>query len=94
MLGELLNQEDLNGDKSWVYFAELKQGRGRKALKMVTKSVWGNGALRRGGTHVEGGRGGLITPLGGTRRDTDPQAPGIGRWQRLLGMQVNEHVRA
>ena len=54
----------------------------------------GNGALRRGGTHVEGGRGGLITPLGGTRRDTDPQAPGIGRWQRLLGMQVNEHVRA
>lgn len=48
VLGELLNQEDLNGDKSWVYFAELKQGRGRKALKMVTKSVWGNGALRRG----------------------------------------------
>ena len=29
----------------------------------------------------EGGRGGLITSLGGTRRGTDPQEPGIGRWQ-------------
>ena len=27
----------------------------------------------------QGGRGDLITPLGGTRRDTDPQEPGIGR---------------
>ena len=40
------------------------------------------------------GRGGLITPLGGTRRGTDSQEPGIGRWQRLLGMQVDERVRA
>ena len=43
---------------------------------------------------LQGGRGGLITPLGGTRRDTDPQEPGIGRWQRLLGTQVDERVRA
>ena len=42
----------------------------------------------------QGGRGGLITPLGGTRRGTDPQEPGIGRWQRLLGTQVDERVRA
>ena len=33
-------------------------------------------------------------PLGGTRRGTDSQEPGIGRWQRLLGMQVDERVRA
>ena len=42
----------------------------------------------------QGGRGGLFTPLGGTRRGTDPQEPGIGRWQILLGTQVDEHVRA
>ena len=42
----------------------------------------------------QGGRGGLITPLGGTRRDMDPQEPGIGRWQQLLGTQVDERVRA
>ena len=42
----------------------------------------------------QGGRGGLITPLGGTGRGTDPQEPGIGRWQRLLGTQVHERVRA
>ena len=42
----------------------------------------------------QGGRGGLITPLGGTRRGTDPQEPGIGRRQRLLGTQVDEHIRA
>ena len=41
----------------------------------------------------QGGRGGLITPLGGTRRSGDPQEPGIGRWQ-LLGTQVDERVRA
>lgn len=35
MLGELLNQEDLNGDKSWVYFAELKPGRGRKPQRWL-----------------------------------------------------------
>ena len=28
---------------------------------------------------LQDGRGGLITPLGGTRRGTDPQEPGIGR---------------
>ena len=39
---------------------------------------------------LQGGRGGLITPLGGTRRDTDPQGPGIGKQQRLLGTQVDE----
>ena len=42
----------------------------------------------------QGGRGGLTTPLGGIRRGTDPQEPGIGRWQRLLGTQVDERVRA
>ena len=40
----------------------------------------------------QGGRGGLITPLGGTSRGMDPQEPGIGRWQQLLGTQVDEHV--
>jgi len=38
--------------------------------------------------------GGLITPLGGTRRGTDPQETGRGRWQQLLGTQVDELVRA
>ena len=38
------------------------------------------------------GRGGLITSLGGTRRDTDPQEPGIGR-RRLLGTQVDKRAR-
>ena len=42
----------------------------------------------------QGGRRGLITPLEGTRRGTDPQEPRIGRWQILLGTQVDEHVRA
>ena len=42
----------------------------------------------------QGGRRGLITPLGGTRRGMDPQEPGIGRWWRLLGTQVDESVRA
>ena len=42
----------------------------------------------------QGGRGGLITPLGGIRRGTDSQEPGIGRWQRFLGTQVDERVRA
>ena len=40
----------------------------------------------------QGGRGGLITPLGGTRRGTDPQEPEIGRGQRLLGTQVDERA--
>ena len=39
-----------------------------------------------------GGRGGLITPLGGTRRSGDPQEPGIGM-QRLLGTQVDARAR-
>ena len=39
-------------------------------------------------------RGGLITPLGGTRRGMDPQEPGIGRWWRFLGTQIDEHFRA
>ena len=42
----------------------------------------------------QGGRGDPITPLGGTRRGTDPQGPGIDRWQRLLDTQVDERVRA
>ena len=42
----------------------------------------------------QGGRWGLITPLGGTRRGMDPQEPVIGRWKPLLGTQVDEHVRA
>ena len=41
----------------------------------------------------QGGRGGVITPLGGTRRRGHPQEPGIGRWQ-LLGTQVNKCARA
>ena len=41
----------------------------------------------------QGGRRGLITPLGGTRRSGDPQKPGIDRRQ-LLGTQVDKHVRA
>ena len=40
----------------------------------------------------QGGKGGLITPLGGTRRGTDPQEPGIGR-RRLLGTQVDKRAR-
>ena len=40
----------------------------------------------------QGGRGGLITPLGGTRRSGDPQEPGIGRGL-LLGTQVDERAR-
>ena len=40
----------------------------------------------------QGGRGGLITPLRGTRRSGDPQEPGIGR-RRLLGTQVDERAR-
>ena len=43
-------------------------------------------------TH-QGGRGGLITLLGGTRRSGDPQEPGIDRRQ-LLGAQVDERVKA
>ena len=42
----------------------------------------------------QGGRRGLITPLGGTKRGTDLQETGIGRWQQLLGTQVDECVRA
>ena len=41
----------------------------------------------------QGGRGGLITPLGWTRGSGDPQEPGIDRRQ-LLGTQVAERVRA
>ena len=41
----------------------------------------------------QGGRGGLIIPLGGTRRGMDPQETGIGR-RRLLGTQVDEPARA
>ena len=41
----------------------------------------------------QGGRGDLITPLGGIRRGTDPQEPGLGRWKRLLGTQVVKRVR-
>ena len=40
-----------------------------------------------------GGSGGLTIPLGGIRRGTDPQDPGVGRQQRLLGTQVDESVR-
>ena len=40
----------------------------------------------------QGGRGGLITPLGGTRRSGEPQEPVIGR-RRLLGTQVDERAR-
>ena len=38
--------------------------------------------------------GGPDHPLGGTRRGIDPQEPGIGRWERVLGKQVNERIRA
>ena len=41
----------------------------------------------------QGGRGGLIIPLGWTRRSGGPQEPGICRRQ-LLGTQVDQRVRA
>ena len=41
---------------------------------------------------LQGGRGGLITPLGGNRRSGDPQEPGIGRGQ-LLNTQVDKCAR-
>ena len=40
----------------------------------------------------QGGRGGLITPLGGTNRGMDAQGPGIGRQQPLLGTQVDKRA--
>ena len=42
----------------------------------------------------QGGRRGLITPLEGTRRGTEPQETEIERWHQLLGTHVNERVRA
>ena len=54
----------------------------------------GNGALRRGGTHPAEWKRGPDHSLGGTRRGIDPQEPGIGRQQRLLGTQIDEHARA
>jgi len=50
---------------------------------MLAGSGWQQGTERSGeeAPTQQGGRGGLITPLGGIRRGTDPQEPGIGRWQ-------------
>ena len=63
---------------------------------MLAGSGWQQGTERSGeeAPTQQGGRGGLITPLGGIRRGTDPQEPGVGRQQRLLGTQVDERVRA
>ena len=70
------------------------------AFQRLVSSLWqvvngSRGTEHSGGEEprLQGGRGGLITPLGGTSRGTDPQGPGIGRWQ-LLGTQVAERVRA
>ena len=57
----------------------------------------GSRAIERSGEEEpirQSGRGGLITHLGGARRGMDPQEPGIGRWERLLGTQADECVRA
>ena len=69
------------------------------AFQRPVSSLWqvvngSKGTERSGGEEPtwQGGRGGLITPLGGTRRGMDPQGPGIGRQQRLLGTQVDEHA--
>ena len=69
------------------------------AFQRLVSSLWqvvngSKGTERSGGEEPtrQGGRGGLITPLGGTRRGTDPQGPGIGRQQQLLGTQVDEHA--
>ena len=40
----------------------------------------------------KGGRGGLITLLGGIRRGVEPQEPGVGRWQWFLGTQVDKEL--
>ena len=40
----------------------------------------------------QGGRGGLITPLGETKRGMDALGPGIGRQQPLLGTQVDKRA--
>ena len=72
----------------------------KSAFQHLVSSLWqvvnsSKGTERSGEEEPtrQGGRGGLITPLGGTRRSGDPQEPGIGRWQ-LLGTQVDERVRA
>ena len=66
------------------------------AFQRPVSSLWqvvngSKGTERSGGEEPsgQGGRGGLITPLGGTRRSRDPQEPGIDRRQ-LLGTQVDE----
>ena len=54
-------------------------------------SSWGTERSGEEEPTQQSGRGGLITPLGGTGRGTDPQEPGIGR-RRLLGTQVDERA--
>ena len=53
----------------------------------------GSWALSWGGTHPAGWKREPDHPPGGTRRGTDPQEHGTGRWGRLPGTQVDEHVR-
>ena len=69
------------------------------AFQRLVSSLWqvvnGSRVIEHSGGEepsLQGGRGGLITPLGGIRRGTDPQGPGIGRQQRLLGTQVDERA--
>ena len=78
----------------------LERGRRLAPLEEVSLSLlWqvvnGSKGTERSGEEEptrQGGRGDPITPLGGTRRGTDPQGPGIGRQQQLLGTQVDEHA--
>ena len=70
------------------------------AFQRLVSSLWqvvngSRGTEHSGGEEprLQGGRGGLITPLGWTRGSGDPQEPGIDRRQ-LLGTQVAERVRA
>ena len=64
------------------------------SLWQVVKGIKGTERSGEEEPTWQGGRGGLVTPLGGTRRDTGPQGSGIDRWQRLLGTRVDERVRA
>ena len=67
---------------------------GKDPLEQVVDGSRGTESSGEEASTRQGGRGGLITPLGEIRRGTDPQEPGISRWQQLLGTQFDEHVRA
>ena len=73
----------------------LKNSAFQHPVSLLWQVVNGSKGTERSGEEEptwQGGRGGLITPLGGTRRGTDPQGPGTGRQRRLLGTQVDERA--